>query len=503
MSHELSLDELTQTIDTIWDSMDAGLTSSVGALSLPGEIASADRIKGYGAEIITTEEQLLDTINQIAPVASQVGLREGFSRYSARLTIDNGLLSRLNGTFDDYGLNVEAALPLAQHLQGNSIVYIGRNADFRTTNIHTQENLLRQIRNAFHIYLGVENITKGLTNLRQSNDLEHAFALPRNEVEALRAQLMPDEQIIFQQTAFSGETPATDLIIFYVTHSEYNAKKWDEAAIRRFLREYMASERDQVTVNFAIGPSWETQLQNIQAIFGSITWEWLTDEDKPILSISRTDNTDLNSKVEQWITEYALRYRDMNGQNYMIRPLSITERRSPETVQMYMQLYARFGWQVEDVIRLLANPDNLFVGCFTLDDDDNELAIVSSGIAEFANLPVAGQDSLRVAEITEAATAEGFNNRGLYTRVVECLARVISTNNGYNHIGPVDMAYGETNATEPAVQYTSARKRRIPAELIMRYLGRESGLIDNHAFINGSLQPLHPTLVCLPTLTEI
>src|SRR5690606_36815857 len=123
-----------------------------------------------------------------------------------------------------------------------------------------------------------------------------------------------------------------------------------------------------------------------------------------------------------------------------ILQLSEDELEYENQVDQMTALYERFGWNRDEVVELLQNPDNI------ISVAKHEGRIVSAGIAEIASIPI-GNESLRIAEITEAATLEEFGGNGFYTgvsaKLLEELARRSKENSIYN--GPIDLVFGECN----------------------------------------------------------
>ena len=129
-------------------------------------------------------------------------------------------------------------------------------------------------------------------------------------------------------------------------------------------------------------------------------------------------------------------------------------RQDPQVQQMYYQLYSTFGWNKKEVVALINNPNNLLVAAKDLSG-----MIVSSGLVEFADINFNGMPTpLRLAEITEAATLEEYQKRGLYNKVSDETLRILA-----NQPNPPHLVFGESNLDATGVLKVAARQERIPA----------------------------------------
>jgi len=130
-------------------------------------------------------------------------------------------------------------------------------------------------------------------------------------------------------------------------------------------------------------------------------------------------------------------------------------RQDPLVQQMYYKLYSNFGWSEKEVIALLSNPNNTIVAA----RDKNDKRIVSSGLVECANIHFSSlSNSLKIAEITEAATLEEFRGRGLYQKVSDEILKLLA-----NQESPPDLVFGESNLDSVGVLKVAARQGRTPA----------------------------------------
>ncbi|MDO8563413.1 MAG: hypothetical protein Q7R87_00200 [Nanoarchaeota archaeon] len=175
----------------------------------------------------------------------------------------------------------------------------------------------------------------------------------------------------------------------------------------------------------------------------------------------------------------------INNKGYNIRAINFLEENTNErevTINQVATLYNRFGWNRNDVIALLSNPSNIIAVA------NINQQIVSAGIAELGKVQV-GSHTLRIAEITEAATLEEHGKNGLYTAVsshlLKELVRISKINGIFN--GEIDYAFGECNANAPGVLKTAKIQGRNFATEFMLDLGfPERGILYQHVPIGGS-----------------
>lgn len=164
-----------------------------------------------------------------------------------------------------------------------------------------------------------------------------------------------------------------------------------------------------------------------------------------------------------------------------ILQLSEDELEYENQVDQMTALYERFGWNRDEVVELLQNPDNI------ISVAKHEGRIVSAGIAEIASIPI-GNESLRIAEITEAATLEEFGGNGFYTgvsaKLLEELARRSKENSIYN--GPIDLVFGECNGLSLGVlKAVKAQGRMFAAEVAGDLGFQGSGILYQQVPIEG------------------
>lgn len=151
-------------------------------------------------------------------------------------------------------------------------------------------------------------------------------------------------------------------------------------------------------------------------------------------------------------------------------------------IDQVTQLYQRFGWDRNAVIAMLANPNNI-VGAAMYQGQ-----IVSAGIAEMVEIPV-GKDNFRMAEITEAATLDGYGGNGLYTGVSCKLLEELYNRSKKQDIlgGTLDLVFGECNGNAPGVLKTARIQDRTFSTDVADELGFPgSGILPQHVIIEGN-----------------
>jgi len=146
--------------------------------------------------------------------------------------------------------------------------------------------------------------------------------------------------------------------------------------------------------------------------------------------------------------------RNHDLSNFEILVIDEKMRQDPEIQQMYYRLYSNFGWNEEEVVALINNPNNLLVAA----KDVRNGRIVSSGLVEFADINFYGLPPLKLAEITEAATLKEYRGKGLYQRVSDEILTTLA-----NQPNPPHLTFGESNLDAPGVLKVAARQGRIPA----------------------------------------
>lgn len=161
--------------------------------------------------------------------------------------------------------------------------------------------------------------------------------------------------------------------------------------------------------------------------------------------------------------------------------VEILQEKGQSEIDQLAVLYERFGWSRKDVIELLQNPSNIF-SVARLGTD-----IVSAGIAEIAQIPIEG-DTLRMAEITEAATLAGHDGQGLYTAVsASLLIRLEELSSNKQLGGPIDLVFGECNGLSRGVlKVAKIQGRTLATEVGNHYGFPNSGILKQQVPISGA-----------------
>lgn len=148
------------------------------------------------------------------------------------------------------------------------------------------------------------------------------------------------------------------------------------------------------------------------------------------------------------------------------------------------ELYARFNWSPTDVFEMLEKETNIIaVALF-----DGE--VVGAGLAELVEVVIQDggtEKELRIAELTEAATAQQHKGRGVYTAVAARLLREMAMlpDERKRH-----MVLGESNGLAPGVLKAAKALGRTFAYEVAQSLGLPvSGYLAQHAPITDPDQP--------------
>lgn len=121
-----------------------------------------------------------------------------------------------------------------------------------------------------------------------------------------------------------------------------------------------------------------------------------------------------------------------------------------EIQRQFNDLYSAFGWNEEDVAKILNNQNNLLVGAF------KNAILISTGMAERAEVNlIKGNERFDFVmyEITEAATREEFRGNGLYLAVALIINRLLSETDA-------NLVFGESNLAAPGVLKAAYRQGR-------------------------------------------
>lgn len=111
-------------------------------------------------------------------------------------------------------------------------------------------------------------------------------------------------------------------------------------------------------------------------------------------------------------------------------------------VDRFTDLYDVFGYDQDDIVELLLNPDN------TIAFLEHNGVIISTALAEKANIKLNdSEETIRIAEVTEAITRPEYRGRGLYQQISHCLVQSLLETNPEK----LDVIYGESNLSAPGV----------------------------------------------------
>ncbi len=179
-------------------------------------------------------------------------------------------------------------------------------------------------------------------------------------------------------------------------------------------------------------------------------------------------NTDYRLSPEDIKNQQLQRVREIFGSSlenqslrslpdgFKIKLLTEGDRKNETTYEYYYQLYQLFGWSEQEVKSLLNNSNNILVAVF-----NEKGLVVSSGMAEIGDVSIVhGFDSLtlKLAEITEAATLPEYRGKGFYQKVSDEILRVLAT-----MPNPPNLVFGELNLDSPGVLKVAAQQGRTSA----------------------------------------
>lgn len=144
-------------------------------------------------------------------------------------------------------------------------------------------------------------------------------------------------------------------------------------------------------------------------------------------------------------------------------------------------LYRKFGWDIGQVVDLAHSEKNLLVVA------KYHEKIVSAGIAEMSSIRLDRDNiDLRMVELTDAATLDDHQGRGLYTAVsTVCLGEIGKLSSLSDVLGgEVDIIYGECNAASIGVLGVARTQGRIFASDVAERDGLPfSGVLRQHVCI--------------------
>lgn len=244
----------------------------------------------------------------------------------------------------------------------------------------------------------------------------------------------------------------------------------------QFLRDHFPDQffQDHLEALFPLERT-ESGQQLLIAYFGA---NHASRQPSPADLIIAKDNYDLALTVQPKSAPEIFSRAQTNGFSVEI----LDKSQDPDrTIHELSQLYSRFNWDPKDVVALVANPANLIAVARNGD------TIVSAGIAELARIPFPGSD-IRMAEVTEAATQDGYSNQGLYTAVSTRLLVELAQRSAARQIldGQLDVVFGECNALSlgvlKAVRYQG---RTFSAQIMAQYGFPGRGLLPQQVPISG------------------
>jgi len=195
------------------------------------------------------------------------------------------------------------------------------------------------------------------------------------------------------------------------------------------------------------------------------------------------DRNDFQKAVNN--IEYAIRKEPVSfveainrvhNQGFDLSILTLLNRTTDnDIVNQMANLYKRFGWERSDVVDILSKPHNIIA----VAKKDNR--IVSAGIAEISSIQLQDNSCIRMAEITEAATDERYQKKGLYSSIVAKLMMELATNQSQT-----DLVFGECNGNELGVLNTAkSLGRTFSYEMVTREQLPFKGFLPQHVPIAG------------------
>lgn len=171
------------------------------------------------------------------------------------------------------------------------------------------------------------------------------------------------------------------------------------------------------------------------------------------------------------------------NQGYKLETLTDETKNDPDTQNQMAKLYERFGWSKDDVLKILSKETNIIAVARQGDK------IASAGIAETLKLDFTTGQVFRMAEITEAATDEAHQGKGLYSSVAATLMYELNDRSNNNQIfgDKIDLAFGECNGNEPGVLNAVKSLGRTFSYEVSKNLGLPfKGYLQQHVPIAGA-----------------
>lgn len=194
--------------------------------------------------------------------------------------------------------------------------------------------------------------------------------------------------------------------------------------------------------------------------------------------------SNVNIAIKKEEVSFPVAINRATDQGFELSILQLSDRMISHDIQNQMaQLYKRFGWEKQDVIDILSKPLNIIAVARFGDE------IVSAGIAEVSSVNFGDCTSLRMAEITEAATAENYQKKGLYSSVASKLMLELADLSLTNRIdgGQIDLVFGECNGNEQGVlKAVKSLGRTFSYEVVKKANLPFKGYLPQHVPIAGA-----------------
>ncbi len=191
-------------------------------------------------------------------------------------------------------------------------------------------------------------------------------------------------------------------------------------------------------------------------------------------------NNEISRAKEIFSLEEPPRYHSYEGIDFTVLDPGL--RQDAEIQNQFADLYSAFGWQVDDVAKILNNQDNLLVAAF------NQGLLISTGMAEKAVVPLIRGDKrfdLIMYEITEAATREKYRGNGLYLAVALIINRLLAD-------GDANLVFGESNLSAPGVLKAAYRQGRHSALRNLNEYGISEKPLRQPVRISGGINDNRP-----------
>ncbi|EKD90571.1 MAG: hypothetical protein ACD_30C00112G0012 [uncultured bacterium] len=174
-------------------------------------------------------------------------------------------------------------------------------------------------------------------------------------------------------------------------------------------------------------------------------------------------------------------------------------------VSQLAEIYSRFDWTLEQVEEILTNPNNFLTYA------SFEGRVVSAGLGEFNKITIGDEKddlTLKIIELTEAATVTEHQGQGLYSAVAtKGLVELAKGSVPFIKDG-VDLVYGECNGHNQGVLKAARYQgRTFAAEAAQKMKLPFNGLLLQHVPIFGSSKiseynNLLPAFLSRATLNE-